>query len=49
MVAYNLAVFYQDLGLLPEARQAWTVYLAKDPTSEWAAVASDNLRSLGFN
>jgi tetratricopeptide (TPR) repeat protein len=49
MVAYNLAVFYQDLGLLPEARQAWTVYLAKDPTSEWAEVASDNLRSLGFN
>ncbi|MGH9463156.1 MAG: tetratricopeptide repeat protein [Vicinamibacteria bacterium] len=48
MVLYNLAVFYQETGLPQTARRAWLAYTSQDSTSEWAAVAQENLRLLGF-
>jgi cytochrome c-type biogenesis protein CcmH/NrfG len=48
MVLYNLAVFYQEDGLPQTARRAWLAYTSHDATSEWAAVAQENLKLLGF-
>jgi tetratricopeptide (TPR) repeat protein len=48
MVLYNLAVYYQETGSPQNARRAWLAYTSQDGTSEWAAVAQENLRSLGF-
>jgi tetratricopeptide (TPR) repeat protein len=48
MILYNLAVFYQEAGLPQTARRAWLAYTSQDATSEWAAVAQENLKLLGF-
>jgi Flp pilus assembly protein TadD len=48
MILYNLAVFYQEAGSPQTARRAWLAYTSQDGTSEWAAVAQENLRLLGF-
>lgn len=48
MILFNLAIYYQETGQAQEARRAWLAYTSQDGTSEWSAVAQENLRSLGF-
>ena len=44
---FNKSLALQDLGLTRQARESWTLYLQKDPTSSWAEEARKHLARLG--
>lgn len=43
---FNRALILERMGLIEEARRAWTRYLAVDPSSKWAAEAREHLAEL---
>ena len=43
---FNLALLYEDMKLIPEAKEQWRRYLQRDSTSEWAGEANRNLQRL---
>jgi cytochrome c-type biogenesis protein CcmH/NrfG len=45
-VAFNIALFYQELGSLERARNSWRSYLELDSGSEWARIALENFEKL---
>lgn len=46
LVLYNLAKFYEALGMNGAAIQSWTRYLNEDPGSRWAQEAAEQLAQL---
>ena len=46
-IAFNLGVFYGQLGFPDRARSSWSNYLKLDSDSEWAEVAREKLEDLG--
>ena len=46
-IAFNLGMFYQQLGFPDRARSSWSNYLKLDAESEWAEVARERLEDLG--
>lgn len=46
LVAFNIALFYQELGSFERARNSWRSYLELDSGSEWAGIAIENLEKL---
>ena len=46
-IAFNLGVFYEQLGFPDRARSSWSNYLKLDSDSEWAEVAREKLEDLG--
>jgi len=45
-IAFNRAMFYQELGSVDAARRSWNVYLALDGDSDWANLAREKLQDL---
>lgn len=45
-VAFNLGVFYEELGEKAQAARAYRYYLREDPSSEWAQVAREKIPAL---
>lgn len=45
--AFNIAVFYEELGSTDAAKTSWADYLQLDSGSEWAEVAAEKLAELG--
>ncbi|MDX6446526.1 MAG: hypothetical protein QOH71_3600 [Blastocatellia bacterium] len=43
---FNKSLALQELGMSREAKESWTLYLQKDPSSAWADEARKNLRRL---
>ncbi|HEX3231747.1 MAG TPA: tetratricopeptide repeat protein [Pyrinomonadaceae bacterium] len=43
---FNKSLALQELGMLREAKESWTLYLQKDPSSPWANEARKNLQRL---
>lgn len=44
---FNKAVILEKLGLVDQARDAWTTYLGLDPSSSWRAEAEQRRNALG--
>jgi tetratricopeptide (TPR) repeat protein len=44
---FNKSLALQELGLPRQARESWTLYVQKDPSSPWADEARRNLARLG--
>lgn len=45
-VAFNLGIYYQEMGRRDLARHAWAAYLRRESGTEWAEVALENLEAL---
>jgi tetratricopeptide (TPR) repeat protein len=43
---FNKSLALQEMGMSREAKESWTLYLQKDPSSPWAAEARKNLARL---
>lgn len=43
---FNKSLALQELGMAREAKESWTLYLQKDPSSPWAEEARKNLARL---
>ena len=43
---FNKSLALQELGLTRQAKESWTLYLQKDPSSKWAEEARKNLARL---
>jgi tetratricopeptide (TPR) repeat protein len=43
---FNRSLALQELGLQRQAKESWTLYLQKDPSSQWAEEARRNLARL---
>lgn len=43
---FNRALLNERMGVIEAAKDDWRAYLARDPDSEWAKEASDNLKAL---
>jgi tetratricopeptide (TPR) repeat protein len=43
---FNKSLALQELGMPREAKESWTLYLQKDPSSPWAGEARKNLKRL---
>jgi CHAT domain-containing protein len=43
---FNNSLALQELGMKRQAKESWTLYLEKDPTSQWAEEARKNLAGL---
>lgn len=43
---FNKSLALQELGMPREAKESWTLYLQKDPSSPWAEEARKNLKRL---